>query len=214
FFQNRPSGAIKLFYYSTGACFVLFFYSPWTICYTEKIGYCQAISDILLIAIFIQIFAVFLLVYQTFKRIKSRINDEISHLKKSIVFGSGKNLSLLEQIPVLENKLNIFRMIVFSLFFGGFITFLGLTEMFMYSSIDTIGFVIAFLPQAYYLSINSDFYLYLLVNKARINTIELEKTLSAIQKSDQVFFASEIQPLLEFIEKSDFLLRYKNEKDN
>ena len=210
---NRIPIFSKGFYYASGAGFISIIFHPWTIEYISNVGFYPLISNLLLLSLLVQMSCMFFIIYLTFHQNKIRIEKEIAVIENSIKIKleSVGNLSQIERIPEYKNRVKTFRLITVSILIGGLLGVIGLLPTTRELSLPMIGFLFAFIPQAYILSEETELYFYLLTNKIRATTIDLERIFFLLQQSDMSVegLELELKSLVEFIKKADLELSAK-----
>ncbi len=207
----------KIYYIASGAGFISLLNNPWKIYMVENLGFYQDVSLLLIILLSIQGGYIFILSIQALNTIQERIELELTfigkNLKKSANDGNRKISSVMKKQKQLLSKKRNIDLLKASWTIGIFLTILGLAlPGTLYSNLDSIGMVIIFFPQAYFLTRDRDLLITLNVHKARDSAIQLQKSLSKLQKQlPQQVFSADVQSLLKFIEKADSLLYFQEE---
>ena len=81
------------------------------------------------------------------------------------------------------------------------------------SFIDAFGVLLIYAPQAYFYSRDKEILVYLSAQTLREDTKDLQKKLSALHKQSTEFpqiLETEIQSMVDFIEKADLIIRDRN----
>ncbi|OLS26676.1 MAG: hypothetical protein HeimC3_07780 [Candidatus Heimdallarchaeota archaeon LC_3] len=204
----------KLFYFVAGAGLVLLLYHPWEIYYNENYGYTQKLSEIFLGILIIQFICGIMIVTQSLRGIKMRLDSKILIFEDFIQnqFDPNQERSeLIEGKNSLIKKKKRFDFIIISYFLGLIFVILGI--MFPDTIIlDSIGVLIAFGPHAVILSKDEELIFYLLSQKVQEEEETLQKKVTLLHQqfngSSEVP-QTEIQALINFIEKADSIF-YKD----
>lgn len=201
-----------IFYITVGGGFVMLFFQPWEIQYASYLhGFSHTFSDFFLIIFFIQLACLFFTMVQTFRVIKKGVDDELMNIDQIITEGTdnqelGFNMGTRKEN--LRGKNRILNYILFSYFLGICIICIGL--LIPESFIDAFGVLLIAAPQAYFYSRDKEILVYLSAQTLREDTKDLQKKLSALHKQSTEFpqiLETEIQSMVDFIEKADEILR-------
>ncbi|MHA1991532.1 MAG: hypothetical protein ACW981_20510 [Candidatus Hodarchaeales archaeon] len=195
-----------IFYYATGAMFLLLLSNPWEINYVDDYGYSQNISDTFLVVVGIQFICLIIVIFQSIRNIKESLDNKIT-----IIETISKEKSDIQDTNLisrrkheLARKKNSLDLILISFLIGASIAALGLLPGVVL--LESIGALIAFLPQAYILSKDHELLIYLLtqrVKEEKISKIK-EKSIMPLESIDSSQIPiTEIQSLVSFIEKAD-----------
>ena len=205
----------QIFYYAVGGGFVTLFFQPWEIQYkSDFYGYCQCLSDITVFCLFTQFTCIFIIMFQTFRVIKTKV--DIDFVNATQIFKENSDnqeivLSLKDRKNNLKGKKRVLNYILLSYLIG--ICLIGIGFLISGSYWDSVGILVIVGPQAYFFSRDNDILVYLSAQKVREETMKLKKELNTlhwrsttIPKNVEV----EIESMVDFIEKADLILPHRN----
>ena len=151
---------------------------------------------------------------QAFRVIKARVDDELKNVNQILKEGTDNQELMLLMENRKENLRGRNRMlnyIVLSVFLGFCAVCFGLLVPMSY--MDTIGVLIVATPQAYFYSRDKEIMIYLSAQKVQEDTINLKKGINTLRHQSKTLpqiVESEIQSMVEFIEKADLILPHRN----
>jgi hypothetical protein len=202
----------KLFYFAVGGGFVTLLFQPWEIRYINTFyGFSQRLSDILIICMFIQLMCIFIIMVQTFRVIKAKLDTELVDETQK----PEEDLDDQKSVPhsmdykkLIQGKKRILNYIALSYLVG--MCLIGLGLLIPGSYWDSVGIVVVVGPQAYFFSRDNEILVYLSTQKIREGTIKLKKDLNKLHQQSITLPKNvevEIQSMVDFIEKADLLIR-------
>lgn len=163
----------KLFYYAAGAGFFSLLFDPWKITYLENLGFNQSISDLLLGSILIQTLCMVVIVFRAMQSMKASFDYKMQATSISS-----------DRINDVKSKKRRIDLISLGFVFGAFFGILGL--IFPTSYLDILSTLIVFVPQAYIFSRDREMIIYLLAQKIRARTEDLQKSMKILQNQSEV----------------------------
>ncbi|OLS26679.1 MAG: hypothetical protein HeimC3_07810 [Candidatus Heimdallarchaeota archaeon LC_3] len=207
----------KLFYFSVGGGFILLLNNPWEIFYSENYGYTQNLSEIFIAVLILQFVCGVVIIILSLRSIKMRIDSKIIKFENIIQNELQKEDQIIQKIALTDVKINLemknrrIDLIAFSFIFGIFLIGIGFLPNIIL--IDFIGILIAYGPQAYILSKDSELILYLLSQRPLEETKNLQNNVNLLPQQfngSSEIPQSEIQALINFIEKADAIFYEKD----
>lgn len=196
-----------LFYASAGGAFILLLYNPWELKYHTNFGYSQTLSLEFLIIFLIEDLCLLIILGQFLYNIRKKIDEKLMVINITLLDESNTDRELKiisnRKQNLLEKKKNM-NLIVYFFLFGLTIGLIGFLPILI--PLDTIGILIAFIPQTYFFSKDDEYLLLFLSQKLEEDAKSLQRNFQLLHQSTETSSYSqpnEIKRFIEFIEKID-----------